>query len=222
MSDSTVLFVDDEEFVLSSLERFLIQEPFAKRFASTGARALQILEAEPVQVVVTDMQMPHMDGMELLKTVKDRWPETIRIVLSAHVGTPRLLEAINSGEVYRYLVKPLQSPEEVCSVLRDALEIHSLRRARQEMTRQLEERNRQLEKTLAQVRQLQGLLPICASCKKIRDDQGYWQQIEDYIVEHSEAIFSHGLCPTCAHHLYPDLFPAPPSPQSPSPCPPSS
>ena len=209
MNDITVLFVDDEEFVLSSLERFLIQEPYAKRFAPTGARALQILESEPVHVIVTDMQMPHMDGMELLKTVKDRWPDIIRIVLSAHVSSPRLLDAINTGEVYRYLTKPLQAPEEVCSILRDAIELFSLRHARQEMTRQLEERNRQLENTLAQVRQLQGMLPICAACKKIRDDKGYWQQIEDYIIEHSEVIFSHGLCPSCAHRLYPDVFPDP-------------
>ncbi len=209
MNDITVLFVDDEEFVLSSLERFLIQEPYTKRFAPTGARALQILESEPVHVIVTDMQMPHMDGMELLKTVKDRWPAIIRIVLSAHVSSPRLLEAINTGEVYRYLTKPLQAPEEVSSILRDAIELFSLRHARQEMTRQLEERNRQLENTLAQVRQLQGMLPICAACKKIRDDKGYWQQIEDYIIEHSEVIFSHGLCPSCAHRLYPDVFPDP-------------
>jgi hypothetical protein len=57
---------------------------------------------------------------------------------------------------------------------------------------------------LAQVRQLSGLLPICASCKKIRDDQGYWTRIEEYITDHSEADFSHGLCPECLKKLYPD------------------
>ena len=64
-----------------------------------------------------------------------------------------------------------------------------------------------LQKTLREVKQLSGLLPICASCKKIRDDKGYWQRIEYYIREHSEANFSHSVCPECAEKLYPELFP---------------
>lgn len=63
----------------------------------------------------------------------------------------------------------------------------------------------QLQTTLSEVRTLKGLIPICASCKKIRDDKGYWKQIESYISEHSEAEFSHGICPECAKRLYPDL-----------------
>jgi PAS domain-containing protein len=65
----------------------------------------------------------------------------------------------------------------------------------------------ELREALAQVKRLSGFLPICASCKKIRDDQGYWQQVEAYIRDHSEAEFSHGLCPECAKKLYPELFP---------------
>jgi PAS domain S-box-containing protein len=63
----------------------------------------------------------------------------------------------------------------------------------------------ELQGTLSQIKQLSGLLPICASCKKIRDDKGYWNQIESYIKKHSEAKFSHGICPECARRLYPDL-----------------
>jgi hypothetical protein len=65
----------------------------------------------------------------------------------------------------------------------------------------------ELREALAQVKRLSGFLPICASCKKIRDDTGYWQQVEAYIRDHSEAQFSHGLCPECAKKLYPELFP---------------
>ena len=63
----------------------------------------------------------------------------------------------------------------------------------------------ELQEALSKVKQLSGLLPICASCKKIRDDQGYWNQIEEYIRNHSEADFSHGLCPPCIEKLYPDF-----------------
>ena len=63
-----------------------------------------------------------------------------------------------------------------------------------------------LTHALAEVKELQGLLPICAACKKIRDDQGYWEQIEIYIATHSKAEFTHSLCPECTHRLYPELF----------------
>jgi hypothetical protein len=64
----------------------------------------------------------------------------------------------------------------------------------------------ELKKALEEIKTLSGFLPICASCKKIRDDQGYWKQIEVYISEHSEAEFSHGICPECAQKLYPDIY----------------
>lgn len=64
----------------------------------------------------------------------------------------------------------------------------------------------QLQESLAKIKVLSGFLPICSSCKKIRDDKGYWNQIELYIREHSSADFSHGICPECAKKLYPDLY----------------
>lgn len=64
----------------------------------------------------------------------------------------------------------------------------------------------QLQASLSEIKKLSGLLPICASCKKIRDDKGYWNQIESYIREHSEAEFTHGICPECAKKLYPDFY----------------
>lgn len=90
-----------------------------------------------------------------------------------------------------------------------------LKQANEDLKREVEERKRaeqereevivQLREALSQVKRLSGLLPICASCKKVRDDQGYWTQIEAYIRDHSEAEFSHGICPECAKKLYPDL-----------------
>ncbi len=73
------------------------------------------------------------------------------------------------------------------------------------LLRQQEVVNAQLSQTLQEVRQLKGLLPVCAACKRIRNDRGYWEEIEAYISDHSDAIFTHGICPTCAQHLYPDL-----------------
>ncbi|MBW2127619.1 MAG: hypothetical protein JRH08_18705, partial [Deltaproteobacteria bacterium] len=74
-----------------------------------------------------------------------------------------------------------------------------------EVNQELESKIAELEKASSEIKTLSGLLPICAKCKKIRDDKGYWSQIEIYIKEHSEAQFTHGLCPECAKELYGDL-----------------
>src|SRR2546427_676551 len=75
---------------------------------------------------------------------------------------------------------------------------------RKDRERELAEKNRDLEQALREVKVLRGFIPICASCKKIRDDKGYWQQIETYIQQRSEALFSHGICKDCMKKLYPD------------------
>ena len=84
----------------------------------------------------------------------------------------------------------------------------NLRHQRDHLEEMVQARTKELTEALANVKTLTGLLPICASCKKIRDDQGYWTQIESYIHKHSEAEFSHGICPDCAKKLYPEIFPA--------------
>lgn len=83
------------------------------------------------------------------------------------------------------------------------VDISSQQKVEKERERLIDE----LKAALSRVKQLNGLLPICASCKKIRDDKGYWNQIESFIREHSKADFSHGICPDCANRLYPDLGP---------------
>ena len=78
-----------------------------------------------------------------------------------------------------------------------------LEAAVQERTKDLQETNNKLTESLANIKTLNGLLPICAGCKKIRDDKGYWNQIETYVSNHSQAVFTHGLCPVCIQRLYP-------------------
>lgn len=99
-------------------------------------------------------------------------------------------------------VRPLKDAAgRVGSVVCISKDITERKRAEEDRERVILE----LKAALAQVRTLSGLLPICANCKKIRDDQGYWTQIESYIREHSEADFSHGVCPECIENLYPDI-----------------
>ena len=83
----------------------------------------------------------------------------------------------------------------------------NLRHGRDHLEERVQERTRELQKALDSVKTLRGMLPICSSCKKIRNDDGYWSQIEVYVRDHSDAEFSHGICPECANKLYPDYFP---------------
>lgn len=82
-----------------------------------------------------------------------------------------------------------------------------LKREVEARTAELKKRNEDLEHAMREIKVLQGFLPICASCKKIRDDEGYWQELETYVEKHSEAEFSHGLCQVCIKRLYPDYHP---------------
>lgn len=72
--------------------------------------------------------------------------------------------------------------------------------------RELLQKNEELEKAFSEIKQLRGIIPICASCKKIRDDRGFWHQVEAYVRDHTDADFSHGICPECAEKLYPDFY----------------
>jgi GAF domain-containing protein len=93
-------------------------------------------------------------------------------------------------------------PASLLQTFKDAIEAHLALVVTME---DLDKRNEELELALSEIRTLQGYLPICTSCKKIRDDKGYWNQIESYISEHSDVLFSHGLCPDCAKRLYPGV-----------------
>jgi PAS domain S-box-containing protein len=94
----------------------------------------------------------------------------------------------------------------IIGVSKIARDITERQRAREERDRVICD----LVDALTQVKTLQGLLPICASCKKIRSDEGYWEHIENYIQEHSEASFTHGICPACLENLYGDQLHSPP------------
>ncbi len=122
MSERTILFVDDEERILKSLERGLLDEPYRGLFATSGKQALDILEREEVHVIVTDMRMPEMSGIELLRVVKEKYPNIVRLVLSGYTQVGTLLTAINEGEIFRFMTKPWKLEEEFKSIIHEALE----------------------------------------------------------------------------------------------------
>lgn len=145
----TVLFVDDEEDILNALRRMLRPEPYAQLFALSGKEALDLLSQHSVHVMVSDMRMPQMDGVKLLETVRDRYPEIIRMVISGWADADAILDAVNNGQIYRYLVKPWE-PRELKLTLRQALEMYRLQKERREMIRLLQDQKKGLEKSVIQ------------------------------------------------------------------------
>lgn len=138
-SDVSILFVDDEPEILSSMKRFLRKEPYQTRFAGSGREALAILATQPIDIIVSDLRMPEMDGLSLLKRVKSFHPGVMRLILSATRDMEHTIEAINTGEVYRFMAKPLD-PEILKGVLRDAVEYHLLIAGRREIMAEIERR----------------------------------------------------------------------------------
>jgi phosphoserine phosphatase RsbU/P len=159
--------------------------------ATSGEDAWQQFEQEPFRVVVSDWMMPGMDGLELCRKVRTR-PKTdytYFILLTANnAGRDNCRQAMDAG-VDDFLPKPLD---------------------REVIMMRLRVAERILEYT-TQIRVLKELLPICMYCKRIRDDQDYWQQVETYIHSHTGSNFSHGICPECftkEMHVFP-LRPGP-------------
>jgi DNA-binding NtrC family response regulator len=138
MANRTILFVDDEEKVLKSLQRGLLDEPYNLLFATSGKEALKILESNEVHVIVTDMRMPEMSGLELLRIVKEKYPKIVRLVLSGYTQVTTLLTAINQGEIFKFITKPWRLEEEFRSVLQQAIDYYNLRNERDELLAELE------------------------------------------------------------------------------------
>ncbi len=135
----TVLFVDDEEKILRSLKRGLLDEPYNALFANSGEEALEVLKNNEVHVLVTDMRMPEMSGLELLRIVKEEYPHIVRMVLSGYTQITTLLTAINQGEIYKFITKPWKLEEEFKPAIRQAIEYYDLHSERDRLAAELEQ-----------------------------------------------------------------------------------
>lgn len=146
MKDISVLFVDDERSVLSSLERFLISEPYEKLFSQSPEEALDLFKNQSVHVVVSDMKMPKMDGLTFLRKIKEQYPDTIRIVLSGFSEIAQIIPCINTGEIFRYVTKPID-PEEFKNILYEAIEFYLMKRDKQDLVKRLARSYLQVKKS---------------------------------------------------------------------------
>jgi response regulator RpfG family c-di-GMP phosphodiesterase len=127
-----ILCVDDEPNILSSLRRLFRARGYRVLTAEGGAAGLALLENEPVDLVISDMRMPEMNGAQFLERVRERWPETVRLLLTGYADVQSILDAINRGEIYRYITKPWDD-NDIVLLVRHALERQALERERQRL-----------------------------------------------------------------------------------------
>ena len=176
-SSFSILVVDDEPKNIQLLGSLLEEHNYEIEFAMNGKECLEWLNSKPFDLVLLDIMMPEMDGYEVCEKIKsDTAKKHIPVIfLTAKSETDDIVKAFEVG-CSDFITKPFKTPELLARIKKE-LELKILR----------------------------GLIPICSYCKKIRDDKGYWKQIEAYVASHSEVRFSHGICQECAKKYFPDL-----------------
>jgi DNA-binding response OmpR family regulator len=186
-----ILAVDDTPEHLELLARVLESDGYEPCLAASGLQALERIANAKPDLILLDVLMPGLDGMDVCRRLKadPATREVPVIFLTCMTTSSDILAGFEAGAV-DYVAKPFRIPELLARV-----RVHvELRRARQEL------------------RTLHGILPTCAHCKRIRDEQGAWHNLESYVTKHSEAQFSHGICPGCLSVYFPDFgVGAPPS-----------
>jgi DNA-binding response OmpR family regulator len=196
----SVLVADDDAVSARILEATLRHWGHEVVVARDGQAAWQVLQREDCpKLAILDWMMPGLEGPEVCRRSRAlvKAVPTYLILLTAKGHSGDIVAGLDSG-ADDYVTKPFDR-EELRSRIRVGERVVGLQQA-------MADRVKELEYALAQVKQLKGLLPICAYCKKVRDDQNYWQRVETYITAHSDARFSHGICPDCWREVIePDL-----------------
>jgi len=186
-----VLIADDDPVSRLILERALAAWKYEVIVANDGGEAWGMLQGpDTPRLAILDWSMPALDGVEVCRRLRAADADRpIYVLLLTGRGRKEDVVAGLEAGADDYLIKPFDREE-----LRARLHVGE-RVIR--LQSELASRVLDLEAALAQVKELNGLLPICSYCKKIRDDQDYWHQVENYVGDHSRARFSHGICPEC-------------------------
>jgi phosphoserine phosphatase RsbU/P len=208
----SILIVDDspdQQALLRSILGKAGHEDVVSADSANSASVLLNLDGDAptqrIDLILMDVLMPEQNGVETCRQIKRcaHLQDIPIIMVTADDDLSNLKEAFAAGAI-DYISKPVNSIELLARVS-SALTLKSEMDRRKTRELELRRSNEELQQALKEVKVLRGLIPICASCKKIRNDGGFWQQLEEYLGEHSEAEFSHGLCQPCIKKLYPGV-----------------
>jgi CheY-like chemotaxis protein len=186
---SKILIADDEPVTRAAVKKVVTRRGWEVVVCENGHDAAAQFDLEnPPDVAVLDWMMPGLDGAELCQRLRKKKVRAYLIMLTGRTRPEDLVQALASG-ADDYVRKPFDWSELIARI-KVGVRVSLLQR-------QLDEKVCLLEASLANAKQLGGLLPICSYCKRIRDDRDYWNGLEHYISSHSDAKFTHGVCPSC-------------------------
>jgi CheY-like chemotaxis protein len=197
-----VLVVDDQPVNLSLVEKILADLPVKIIKCTSGKEAIQIAKEKKLALVLMDVQMPEMDGFETANELKkmDNTKDTpIIFVTAVGTDTEHVIKGYEAGAV-DYLIKPV-TPFVLKTKVQIFLDMNEKYEEIDDKLVHLEQKNREFRNSLDNMRMNQGLIPICSWCRNIRNDEGQWEKVEEYIHRISAAEFTHGVCPHCAEKL---------------------
>jgi len=194
-----VVIAEDDRVTGEILARTLQRWEYQTALVSDGAEAWERLRtaSEPT-LAILDWMMPGMDGPDVCRRVRTELPlaNMYLLLVTARESRGDVIAGLDAG-ADDYIIKPFD-PDELRARVAVGIRVLGLQQ-------KLADRVAELQAAIASNKQLRGLLPICSYCKRIRDDNQYWQQVEGYIAEHSDAQFSHGICPSCYERVSAEL-----------------
>ncbi|MCX5836016.1 MAG: response regulator transcription factor [Deltaproteobacteria bacterium] len=194
-----ILIAEDDLTSRTVLTAVLKKQGHEVEATMNGAEAWRAMQQpDAPRLAILDWMMPELDGVEVCRRIRalqtDQPPYII--MLTAKSEKENIVTGLEAG-ADDYLAKPFDAGELYARV--------EVGRRMLELQAAMADKVQELQNALNDVRTLRGIIPICASCKNIRDDRGYWNKVEAYIRDHSEAEFSHGICPECMKKLYPEF-----------------
>jgi len=194
VNDIHILHVEDNPADVVLIQELLTEDrDFSGtiQHVSLLSQCLEELAGNPFEVILLDLNLPDSSNFKTFLTVKNAAGDIPIIVMTDLSDEETALRAVKEG-AQDYLLKAHVDTNLLVRSIRYAIE-------REKLTTEL-------RKALVRIKTLSGLLPICAACKNIRDDEGFWHQVEEYVRAHSEAEFTHSICPVCAKKLYPEYY----------------
>lgn len=193
---NTILIIDDDEAVREGLSFFLEDFGYHIVTAENGRIGVDLFESQDVDLVLVDLRMPVMDGLEVLERISRNSPYIPLIVLTGAATISDTIDAMKHG-AWNYMMKPINDTSKLINAIESGLEKSTVKK---------KHFFEGIQEALEGLKMLKGIIPMCSICKKIRDAENNWEEVDAYIVNHSQAEVSHSLCLECAKKQYPELF----------------
>lgn len=202
--EKALLLIVDDNWDIIELLKCILNALYDTAAVGSGFEALEFVQKKRPDLILLDVVMPGMDGFEVCRKLRDipAAKDIPVIFLTGKSDKNSVIMGFETGAV-DYIVKPFNQFELLARVATH-LALKNAMAAEKKLNREKDSLIRELRRASEEIKELRSFIPICSSCKKIRGDKGYWENLEAYFEKHSLASFSHSLCPECMDEIYRD------------------